>query len=229
MRCICRPPLAVLVPRILRCCILYYVRRVTQHVKYRCFHDWAAAASFLRTERGCDLCGIVRQSTPTRAQNVPTESRTMPVLEQQDTGTFDADGCPVPCDGTVSDGDDEASNVGENPAERPQETSEETSAEKPEELSEENMGVDRRSIAVRHRPFRRSTAFLVGHHGRLGHEALGLCDFLVHVEQVQKNMPSVDVSGRAESYRAPARYGTRTMRRRLSSQTALTTAQNYER
>lgn len=39
------------------------------------------------------------------------------------------------------------------------------------------------STAVRRRPFRRSTAFLVGHRNRLGEEALNVCDFLVHVEQ----------------------------------------------
>lgn len=182
-------------------------------MKYRCFHDWAAAASFLRTERGCDLCGIVRQSTPTRKQNVSTESRTIAAHGRQNAGAFDTGRCPAACAGTVSDGIDEedAPDIWEDPTERPKEISEETSAEKPGELSEENTseeeqrdgkGVDPRSIAVRHRPFRRSTAFLVGHHNRLGHEALGLCDFLVHVEQVQENMPPVDVSGRAESYRA---------------------------
>lgn len=164
-------------------------------MKYRCFHDWAAAASFLRTERGCDLCGIVRQSTPTRKQSVPTESRTIAAHGRQDARAFDADRCPAAYAGTVSDGIDDASDVGKKPTERSKEISEETYAEKPEELSEENTseeeprdgkGVDRRSIAVRHRPFRRSTAFLVGHHNRLGLEALGLCDLLVHVEQVQK-------------------------------------------
>ena len=41
------------------------------------------------------------------------------------------------------------------------------------------------STAIRDRPFRRSTAFLVGHRNRLEAKALSVCDFLVHVEQVR--------------------------------------------
>ncbi|CAM9929285.1 unnamed protein product [Discosporangium mesarthrocarpum] len=40
------------------------------------------------------------------------------------------------------------------------------------------------SMAVHLRPFRGSTAFLVGHNNTLEQDALGLCDYLVHVQQV---------------------------------------------
>ncbi|CAM9692211.1 unnamed protein product [Hapterophycus canaliculatus] len=46
------------------------------------------------------------------------------------------------------------------------------------------------STPVRRRPFRRSTAFLVGHQNRLGDDALDVCDFLVHVEQQAIEPPS---------------------------------------
>lgn len=49
------------------------------------------------------------------------------------------------------------------------------------------------STAVRHRPFRKSTAFLVGHRNRLDDKALDVCDFLVHVEQVGRLALLIDV------------------------------------
>lgn len=51
------------------------------------------------------------------------------------------------------------------------------------------------SVAVRRRPFRRNTAFLVGHRNRLGEEALRVCDFLVHIEQVRGGDSSFCASG----------------------------------
>jgi len=42
------------------------------------------------------------------------------------------------------------------------------------------------STPVRRRPFRRSTAFVVGHRNRLEEEALSVCDFLVHIEKVRQ-------------------------------------------
>lgn len=132
---------------------------------------------------------------------MPTESSTNDTAQHggQDAAIFDADRCHTACAETVSDGVtiDEALDGGGKPTGRSEEFSEDVSGEKkPEELSEnaseedqrdgKKGGIDRPSVAVRHRPFRRSTAFFVGHHNRLGNEALELCDFLVHVEQVRK-------------------------------------------
>lgn len=182
----------------------------SQHVRYRCFDDWDSAATFLRTEQGCDLCGIVLQSRNTSTVVSPPPQGAAP---RKKIGS-----CGVAAAVTASDqfrGEKENSGAGstssattnreagnmpavEGPttgtsSEICEESSSSPSLLSPEgclqEENESQTGGDSKgrtlpSTPVRRRPFRKSTAFLVGHRNRLEDEALDVCDFLVHVEQV---------------------------------------------
>lgn len=154
-----------------------------QHVKYRCFDDWLSAAAFLRLEKNCELCGIVRPPTAETQLNVPlsTVAPETSVAKTRPEGTSADYGAACCHDATTS--------VGGTPAAYG--TSSGAARMSSEILSighgVESVGKgdrDHRSIAVRHRPFRRNTAFVVGHRNRLEDRALAVCDFLVHIEQV---------------------------------------------
>lgn len=194
----------------------------TKHVRYRCFEDWESAATFLRTEKGCDLCGIVAQSrnTPPGTCGAPPSSGSAasPVeaappraagaagavmenadpeeVEEKDNTGAAGPGSPTPAspeqgklpaaveqlaDDAVAEGAEERPSL-PTPS-SPTDQSLESSQEGPERGNKDRRAVAA-STAVRRRPFRRSTAFLVGHRNRLEGEALRVCDFLVHVEQV---------------------------------------------
>lgn len=145
-----------------------------QHVTYRCFSDWATAANFLRTERGCDLCGVVSPGAPTAS------------TASADTQAVVAPGCPGEvCLATVEEftrGAHAAPAILEG-EHVPRSSASSVVAIQQKKSQVGNSGrASRTSTAVRHRPFRRNTAFLVGHRNRLTEEALELCDFLVHVE-----------------------------------------------
>lgn len=83
----------------------------------------------------------------------------------------------------VADGAEErrsSSSTPSSPIEQPLESSQEG-----QECDNKDRTAAAASTAVRRRPFRQSTAFLVGHRNRLEEEALRVCDFLVHIEQVR--------------------------------------------
>lgn len=200
-------------------------------MRYRCFQDWESAGTFLRTEKGCDLCGIVAQSPNTSGGSAPPPSGSAASALKAASPRAAAAGSAVaenahPEDGDVEDNTapagccDSAPTSSSTPTspehqklpaveqhadgavtERPGERSSSSTAPQSSSMIIEQAGVegsqaDREwynkddraavaaSIAVRRRPFRRSTAFVVGHRNRLEEEALRVCDFLVHVEQV---------------------------------------------
>lgn len=144
----------------------------------RWFRDSKSAAKFLRTERGCDLCGIVSLSTPAARP----QASTLPAVTSMPTPASEV------CGG-VTDSCHEI-DIGTSPARmmscggdssgQPGETPDQGFGEHSEGRKEARTA----STAVRHRPFRRSTAFFVGHRNRLADDALDVCDFFVHVEQV---------------------------------------------
>lgn len=182
-------------------------------MRYRCFEDWESAATFLRTEKGCDLCGIVAQSKSASVDSAPPPSGSAvwaakaaspraATAADAVTGdvrdTAGAAGASGSLSASREHGELSAVEqrtsgaVVEMPEERRQSSSTPpSSAEQPRRSSHEDQECGSRdravaaSIAVRRRPFRRSTAFLVGHRNRLEEEALRVCDFLVHIEQVR--------------------------------------------
>lgn len=150
-------------------------------MKCRCFNDWNAAATFLRDQRGCDICGIVQSTHGTTVHTTALAADTIfsstdGVNTQRDTNQAinRAGLCPEA-------GAGEASLVADRSEGGSKAASEGRPQEQPGDQSEKKG--DRVSTALRHRPFRRSTAFLVGHRNRLEDKASAVCDFLVHVDQ----------------------------------------------
>eukprot|EP00904_Undaria_pinnatifida_P014106 jgi/Undpi1/9826/HiC_scaffold_27.g12280.m1 len=152
-----------------------------KHVKYRCFGDWESAATFLRLEAGCDLSVVgmaVEHDAEKRSQERSEES------SEEDQKREDEER-PEERSGDNQERVEEISG-------KDQEQSEERSG-KARERRRVDVGTSEceyssecfTSTAIRDRPFRRSTAFLVGHRNRLEAKALSVCDFLVHVEQVR--------------------------------------------
>ena len=149
-------------------------------MSYRWFGDWASAANFLRTDRGCDLCGIV----PSNKHPAPTADS--PVALDVSGGG----GIARPNYGRVASTELAAA----APAGKMESEHASTSGASSGAARQQRFGdgcpegrASWNSIAVRRRPFRRSTAFLVGHRNRLDDEALEHCDFLVHVKQVERD------------------------------------------
>jgi len=243
---------------------LLFIFLSSKHVRCRCFDDWETAATFLRTERSCDLCGIVAQDRLSPAASTTAvasaaeagspgdaataavvtgsthhggtatenseaasfgvmytstsrNSRTAPPAIEQcptlpDDGSGDADNCderisppppspspsPLPLPSVQpppkqGDGDNDGvrgekegtggSTGGRGRGDGNNSDRVSSNAAASSEAPTASIA-STGSTAVRHRPFRRSTAFLVGHRNRLEDEALNACDFLVHVEQV---------------------------------------------
>ncbi|CAM9326520.1 unnamed protein product [Ectocarpus fasciculatus] len=195
-----------------------------KHLRYRCFDDWETAATFLRDERGCDLCGVVNQSQiqpqrrdspggrePPQSASAPPRGSLVPGAEPESTtaGTnfaaqgesgsgVDSSSASLPLAKTPSAAEQGAGSAASALSEerlRRSSSSVSSSSEEerfPEEgLREGSNKKDRPTVlasaAVRRRPFRRSTAFLVGHGNRLEHDALDVCDFFVHVEQASES------------------------------------------
>ncbi|CAM9543052.1 unnamed protein product, partial [Laminaria digitata] len=199
-----------------------------KHVKYRWFGDWESAATFLRLERGCDLCGIVQASfsisdRPAASSSgktvvaAMTDSKMPPSASPSTAATIAnatpstaatiASTTPSTAATTASTAPSTAATTANSRQndERSEQRSEERSEERSGEAGEIRRGgvgvgvgtagtaaaaaaavgcdYSYDSLAVRDRPFRRSTAFLVGHRNRLEANALDVCDFLVHVEQ----------------------------------------------
>ncbi|CAM9408851.1 unnamed protein product [Pylaiella littoralis] len=183
-----------------------------KHVQYRCFDDWDSAATFLRAEKGCDLCGVVSQS---RITSTSLSSPSRGVVAAPVKSEYAAATAAVTESGNPGDAEEYSGagsvrstctgrETGKMPAvegyttgaalERCEGSSTSSSLRTPGEISmregqENQRGSDSKgrrllSTPVRRRPFRRSTAFLVGHRNRLEDEALDVCDFLVHAEQV---------------------------------------------
>lgn len=148
----------------------------SQHVRYRCFDDWTSAAAYLRIEKQCDLCGIVSTSLKVsgrrriREDCIKNSSNT--ICWDDKIHTYDSSSTGL---GGVSTSVEkkEESNVAPVDLDSTQQ-----GIQSSEELTSFHP------IAVRHRPFRRSTAFIVGHRNHLVEEELAVCDFLVYVEQV---------------------------------------------
>ena len=181
---------------------------VQKHVRYRCFEDWESAATFLRTEKGCDLCGIVAQNrnAPTSSAPPPSEGSVAAASPRAAvTENAHPEGGEVTDNtgaagsrssgrehGKVSAVEQRTNDAAAEGAEdqSPSSSTPSPPAEQPLESSQEGQEHESKdstaaaSTAVRRRPFRRSTAFLVGHRNRLEEEALRVCDFLVHIEQV---------------------------------------------
>ncbi|CAM9220637.1 unnamed protein product [Scytosiphon promiscuus] len=174
-----------------------------KHVRYRCFDDWESAAAFLKNEKDCDLCGIVGQTASRKT--LPPGSPDAPQRRSGPASPAAATDVAVGKDPSGMDGMS-ASGLGTSPSRHSagnarssfgdnfssSKTSELRSSPQMSLSEGEGGGVEDRSLtstAVRRRPFRRSTAFLVGHRNRLGTEALDVCDFLVHVEQQAGEFP----------------------------------------
>lgn len=197
-------------PNVLRGCMGFLFFWNSKHVRYRRFDDWDSAATFLRTENGCDLCGIVFQShnastgislpprgasparlgSPAVAAAVAESahpgdkenggaSSISSTTTSRETATIPAfEGCtPGACSEILEEASSSSSSLMSPECLRG------------EQRRRRGRGGDIKDCAlpstpVRRRPFRRSTAFLVGHRNRLEGEALDVCDFLVHIEQV---------------------------------------------
>ncbi|CAM9208814.1 unnamed protein product [Ectocarpus sp. 4 AP-2014] len=184
-----------------------------KHLRYRCFDDWETAATFLRDEKGCDLCGVLNQSQiplgcepppaapprgrvgPGSAPESATAATNFPAQGESEPGV-DSSSASLPLAKIATDeqgAGSAASELSEEGLLRSSSSlSPSSSSQEEERVPEERLrgGSNKKdrptvlaSTAVRRRPFRRSTAFLVGHGNRLDHEALDVCDFFVHVEQ----------------------------------------------
>lgn len=194
-------------------------------MQYRCFDDWDSAATFLRAEKGCDLCGVVSQS---RIASTSLSSPSRGVVAAPVKSEYAAATAAVTESGNPGDAEEYSGagsvrstctgrETGKMPAvegyttgaalERCEGSSTSSSSLRtPGEISmregqEKQRGSDSKgrrllSTPVRRRPFRRSTAFLVGHRNRLEDEALDVCDFLVHAEQVKGRWYTTVVQGR---------------------------------
>ncbi|CAM9600971.1 unnamed protein product [Ectocarpus sp. 13 AM-2016] len=195
-----------------------------KHLRYRCFHDWETAATFLRDEKGCDLCGVVNQSqiqpqrrdspvvreppppVPPRGSVVPgsapesTTSATNFAAQGESEPGVDSSSASLPL-AKIAAAEQGAGSAASELSEEgilwsssflsPPPSSQEEERVPEERLRGASNKKDRpivqASTAMRRRPFRRSTAFLVGHGNRLDHEALDVCDFFVHVEMASES------------------------------------------
>lgn len=160
-------------------------------MSYQCFDDWKSAAAFLALEKNCDLCGIVPPPQHPLAASIPSpDIPSNPACVKPATPTTPTVSTPgeegPPCD--LNCHRPEAAVA---PEAGTKDMKEAFSRERDGESafscssrsSSSEKGCCRVSTAVHRRPFRRSTAFVVGHRNRLENEALGVCDYLVHVEQ----------------------------------------------
>ncbi|CAM9705021.1 unnamed protein product [Sphacelaria rigidula] len=177
-------------------------------MNYRCFDDWTSAAAFLALEKKCDLCGIVPPPSAATTPTADLSTSVLPIAAVSDESTAELtavkNATPRRQENEERGNDPRFHSSGTVPVPFPvavpviscAEDTKGTVMKYADTVENDccssgkfcrRRGAGNRSTAVRRRPFRRSTAFLVGHRNRLEGPALEVCDFLVHVDQQRVN------------------------------------------